>query len=126
MFRTLSWLTAEMWRRSSWLEGEIGRRIPPAEVTSFDVQRYRDHLLDIGRAPGGINRRLVALRKFFEWAVQASRIIRFQSTAFSIPCGSRRVAREADKETYNTNCLLKGRFFDGKIFDRFSYPRPTG
>jgi len=25
-----------------------------------------------------------------------------------------------------TNCLLKGRIFDGKVVNRFSYPRPAG
>jgi len=35
------------------------------------VRKYREHLLDGGRKPAGINRRLAALRTFFNWAIEA-------------------------------------------------------
>jgi len=44
--------------------------MPLAEVTTFDVQRYRDHLIDAGHKPSTINRRLAALRAFFAWAAE--------------------------------------------------------
>lgn len=44
--------------------------MPLAEVTTFDVQRYRDHLIDAGRKPSTINRRIAALRAFFAWAAE--------------------------------------------------------
>jgi integrase/recombinase XerC len=54
-----------------WLAEQIGRAVPPVEVTTFDVQRYRDYLVDeLERKPAGVNRRLVALRVFFDWAMQ--------------------------------------------------------
>ena len=40
------------------------------EVTPFDVQKYRDHLVAAGRKPAGVNRRLAGLRAFFAWAVK--------------------------------------------------------
>ncbi len=55
----------------TWLEQQLGRAVPPAEVTTYDVRRYRDHLVNAGRQPAGVNRRLAALRAFFAWAVQA-------------------------------------------------------
>ena len=51
----------------NWLTAQIGDPVPPIQVTSFDVQRYRDHLVAAGRKPAGINRRLAALRAFFAW-----------------------------------------------------------
>lgn len=35
------------------------------------MRKYREHLLDGGRKPAGINRRLAALRTFFNWAIEA-------------------------------------------------------
>ncbi len=54
----------------TWLTGQIGREVPPAEVTPYDVQRYRDHL-SANYRPAGVNRRIAALRTFFAWAVEA-------------------------------------------------------
>jgi site-specific recombinase XerD len=37
----------------SWLEKTIGQSVAPGEVTTFDLQRYRDYLLEVGYKPGG-------------------------------------------------------------------------
>jgi site-specific recombinase XerD len=47
--------------------------VPPVEVNAFDVQECRDCLVDEGRKPATVNRRLVRLRAFFDWAVQNKR-----------------------------------------------------
>ena len=39
----------------------------PSEITRADVQRFVDVQLECGRAPTTINRRLAALRVFFEY-----------------------------------------------------------
>jgi len=70
----LSRYTVDGYRRNvawffAWLKEQTGRDMPLAEVTTFDLQRYRDHLIDAGRKPSTINRRIAALRAFFAWAV---------------------------------------------------------
>jgi site-specific recombinase XerD len=54
----------------AWLTERLGKAVPPIEVTTFDVQRYRDRLVDLGRQPSTVNRKLAALRVFFDWATQ--------------------------------------------------------
>lgn len=54
----------------AWLTERLGKIVLPVEVTAFDVQRYRDHLIELGRKPSTVNRKLVALRVFFAWARQ--------------------------------------------------------
>ncbi len=53
----------------AWLADRLGEAVAPVAVTAFDVKKYREHLLDQGRKPAGINRRLASLRTFFDWAV---------------------------------------------------------
>jgi len=55
----------------AWLEEQLGKAVQPIEVTTFDVQKYRDALEDADRKPAGVNRRLAALRAFFTWAIAA-------------------------------------------------------
>ena len=55
----------------AWLETALGSPTPPAQVTTFDVQKYRDHLVAGDRKPASLNRALASLRTFFTWAVQA-------------------------------------------------------
>jgi len=55
----------------AWLEAQLGKAVAPVEVTTFDVQKYRDALEDANRKPAGVNRRLAALRTFFAWAISA-------------------------------------------------------
>ena len=54
----------------TWLAERLGEAVEPVAVTVFDVRKYREHLLDGGRKPAGINRRLAALRTFFNWAIE--------------------------------------------------------
>jgi integrase/recombinase XerC len=53
-----------------WLAEQLGKSVNLVEVTPFDIQKYRDHLVDEGRKPAGVNRTLAALRVFFALAVQ--------------------------------------------------------
>ncbi|MEJ5199932.1 MAG: site-specific integrase, partial [Anaerolineae bacterium] len=48
----------------------LGQEVEPVEVTVFDLQKYRQHLVDEGYKAAGINRRLAALRAFFAWAME--------------------------------------------------------
>ncbi len=52
-----------------WLGERVGRPVPPVEVTPFDVQKHRDDLVAEGRSPATVNRRLAALRTFFDWVM---------------------------------------------------------
>lgn len=54
----------------TWLTEQLGKAVSLVEVTPFDVQKYRDHLVAEERKPAGVNRALAALRVFFAWAVQ--------------------------------------------------------
>lgn len=54
----------------AWLAERLGEAVEPVAVTFFDVKKYREHLIDQGRKPAGINRRLAALRTFFNWAIE--------------------------------------------------------
>jgi site-specific recombinase XerD len=54
-----------------WWEQTTGRAFNPKVVDSRDIQEYRGCLLRQGRAPATINRRLIALRRFFDWAERA-------------------------------------------------------
>ncbi len=56
----------------TWLPEQLGKAVSLVEVTPFDVQKYRDHLVFEGRKPAGVNRALAALRVFFAWVVQTS------------------------------------------------------
>jgi site-specific recombinase XerC len=58
----------------AWLAQRIDREVPTVEVTTFDVQKYRDHLVTLGRKPAGINRRLAGLRAFFGWMVETGQV----------------------------------------------------
>ena len=54
----------------TWLAERLGEAVEPVAVTFFDVKKYREHLLDGGRKPAGINRQLASLRTFFSWAIE--------------------------------------------------------
>jgi site-specific recombinase XerD len=58
----------------AWVAQQIDREVPPVEVTTFDVQKYRDHLVTLGRKPAGVNRRLAGLRAFFGWMVETGQM----------------------------------------------------
>lgn len=72
----------------AWLAGQVGHDVSPVEVTTFDVQKYRDALVAQGRKPAGVNRRLASLRAFFAWTVQSGQ-------AASNPAGEVKGLRQA-------------------------------
>jgi len=53
----------------AWLSVKTGKELAPVNVTVFDAQKYREHLIAAGRKPAGLNRRLASLRTFFAWAM---------------------------------------------------------
>jgi len=55
-----------------WFEGSTGEGFAAANVTTTDIRDYRSYLQTTqGRAPATVNRRLAALRRFFQWAIGA-------------------------------------------------------
>src|SRR5215216_3041801 len=52
-----------------WFEQTVGDSSTPEAVTPTDVREYRGYLLSVERRqPATVNRRLAALRRFFQWA----------------------------------------------------------
>lgn len=56
---------------ASWFEQTNGEDFSPTSVTPLDVREYKQHLYAVRRLkPATVNRRLVALKVFFAWAVR--------------------------------------------------------
>jgi integrase/recombinase XerD len=54
---------------ASWFARTVGESFSPEAVTPSDVREYRGHLINVEhRQPATVNRRLAALRRFFQWA----------------------------------------------------------
>src|SRR6266540_4748089 len=54
---------------ASWFARTVGESFSPEAVTPSDVRDYRGHLVTVEkRQPATVNRRLAALRRFFQWA----------------------------------------------------------
>src|SRR5215216_1992863 len=54
---------------AGWLAQTVGETFSPEAVTPTDVREYRGYLLNVEkRQPATVNRRLAALRRFFQWA----------------------------------------------------------
>src|SRR5215217_78140 len=54
---------------ADWLARTVGETFSPEVVTPTDVRDYRSHLVTVAkRQPATVNRRLAALRRFFQWA----------------------------------------------------------
>src|SRR3954452_18465122 len=54
---------------ASWFARTAGEGFSPEAVTPTDVREYRGYLLNVEkRQPATVNRRLAALRRFFQWA----------------------------------------------------------
>lgn len=54
---------------ADWFAGTYGEAFHPQAVDSRDVQDYRGYLQNVrGLKPATVNRRLIALRRFFQWA----------------------------------------------------------
>ena len=71
---TIAAYAADLAHFFAWLSGQVGRDVPPVEVTPFDLQSYRDHLVAVGTRTTTINRRLTALRAFFAYLVEKGEI----------------------------------------------------
>jgi site-specific recombinase XerD len=54
---------------AGWFARTVGEAFSPEAVTPTDVREYRGYLLNVEkRQPATVNRRLAALRRFFQWA----------------------------------------------------------
>src|SRR3954464_2641138 len=54
---------------AAWFARTVGESFSPEAVTPTDVRDYRGHLVTVEkRQPATVNRRLAALRRFFQWA----------------------------------------------------------
>jgi site-specific recombinase XerD len=54
------------WR---WFEETVGDAATPDAVTPTDIRDHRSHLISVRKLqPATVNRRLAALRRFFQWA----------------------------------------------------------
>jgi integrase/recombinase XerC len=95
---TVKAYTRDVTRFSKWLTERIGESVPPVEVTTFDIPNYRDHLVDLGRKPATINRRLAGLRAFFDWAVQAGEASSNPATTVNGVEQSRQVPKSLDAQ----------------------------
>src|SRR4051794_9144221 len=53
---------------ATWFAQTVGEPFRPEAVTPTDVREYRGYLLNVEkRQPATVNRRLAALRRFFQW-----------------------------------------------------------
>lgn len=58
-----------------WFEGSTVEAFAAPAVTPTDIRDYKSHLLNVeNRKPATVNRRLAALRKFFQWAKAEGRV----------------------------------------------------
>src|SRR5215211_1692753 len=54
---------------AGWFAQTVGETFGPEAVTPTDIREYRGHLMNVEhRQPATVNRRLAALRRFFQWA----------------------------------------------------------
>jgi integrase/recombinase XerD len=54
---------------ASWFARTVGDTFSPEAITPTDVREYRGYLMNVEhRQPATVNRRLAALRRFFQWA----------------------------------------------------------
>src|SRR5215210_6589236 len=54
---------------ANWFAKTVGEGFSPEAVTPTDVREYRGYLINVEkRQPATVNRRLAALRRFFQWA----------------------------------------------------------
>src|SRR5215218_11498561 len=67
--RTRSSYRLDLLHFASWFARTVGEGFSPEAVTPTDVREYRGYLVNIEkRQPATVNRRLAALRRFFQWA----------------------------------------------------------
>jgi site-specific recombinase XerD len=102
-----------------WLKDSTGEDFAAAAVTPTDVRDYKAFLqTNQGCTPATINRRLAALRKFFQWAVGDGRVAENPTTQVkgvkSVPRGPKslekrdvdRLVRAVEKDTSKRNLAI--------------------
>ena len=68
--KTVQAYTADLVAFGRWFEQTSGRDFDPAAVDPRDITEYRGYLLRGGTQSATVNRRLIAIRRFFQWAKQ--------------------------------------------------------
>ena len=67
--RTIDSYDSDLLCFARWFKASIGEDFTAQGVTPTDVRDYKAHLVTVERRkPATINRRLAALRRFFQWA----------------------------------------------------------
>src|SRR3954453_11309839 len=60
---------------ATWFARTVGEGFSPEAVTPTDIRDYRSYLINVDkRQPATVNRRLAALRRFFQWAKASGRV----------------------------------------------------
>jgi site-specific recombinase XerD len=57
-----------------WQEQTTGEAFDPQAVLPRDITAYRSYLITCGKKPATVNRRLVALQRFYKWAYKQKQI----------------------------------------------------
>ncbi|KKN21378.1 hypothetical protein LCGC14_0925950 [marine sediment metagenome] len=65
---TLRAYTQDLANFAAWFEQTTGEAFDPQAVNPRDITEYRGFLITRGRKPATVNRRLVALQRFYRWA----------------------------------------------------------
>ena len=68
---TIANYAADLQNFCSWCDDTMGGRTPLLDVATADVRRYCHALRQQGRSTSTVNRRLQAVRKFYDFAMQA-------------------------------------------------------
>ena len=66
--KTIQAYMADLRAFSHWFETETGEPLIPENITPLDVIDYRKDMLDQARKPSTINRRLISISSFCQWA----------------------------------------------------------
>ena len=66
--KTIQAYMADLRAFSHWFETETGEPLIPEYITPLDVIDYRKDMLDQARKPSTINRRLISISSFCQWA----------------------------------------------------------
>src|SRR5688572_19506324 len=57
-----------------WFAQTTGDAFDPQAIGPRDIAEYRSHLITRGKKPATVNRRLVALQRFYKWAYKQKQI----------------------------------------------------
>ncbi len=67
--RTRAGYRLDLLQFAAWFAQTVGEAFSPEAITATDVREYRGYLVTVERRqPATVNRRLAALRRFFQWA----------------------------------------------------------